>query len=1020
MSGTSKTINLGGQVLIETNQFKGKASTSTNPGIPVEPEYWLANGPGTYTYFGNQSIISNVGFLIWDGSLWSKYEFEVDVVRIEEILADLNTLNTHNKTQGLTEAERIEYTRVRLKEYGCTDYNFNAPLSTAGDWWKKGWLTAAHIRSAKVIDKVGIFIAGDVQNPDTVPFSGNLLVKIWKNGVLVTEKTVDNTALNLKKPYTTIRNAEMLIDLDNTLNLAVDDILIVGYQHSGAEKLALFYFATEASTTEDLGILSCDSSNTAGWLAGLTAPTAPSATTFYIPFRAYEVRYENKKISDNETAITLKAKSSDVIKMISALMKNGVETYTEENRIIVPSTNVWVASDAFECKYFGVFLKGISKKIFDQVGIYLVRDFFNDHQFTDGITVKIFYDGLLVKSHVIAFTELAPYNSLTSSSPKASFEYKIPLDFPVELDIDKILFVGYECNAATDRISMLFQMNETPSDTAEWTRNYSIGGNTANTIINLEEQPSTPGSSAFFMPISVYYRRFAPAESKEDLDLLLPKKIYTVFNDQLGTGDNDLLGVRMHSIPVFIDSLIEGISEELDVDFDASGKEKIQVYAPEMTTDILSENKSFDFGNSAKYNDGSVTFIQKSVKESIGKDFTPKIMCIGDSVTSGYLAGVGVPSGMPSQYWAVIKEQFEQAKIDSGDDAGHHKCILVGHYSSCPWTMVYGGQTRSLKPFAEGYGGWSTPSHLYWSRNWAVRTQGLWDMLGLGDGTGTDYVNSAPQNLLMFTTPEGKNAPIDTTIFRTWLNTELTGAATNYAEAVALLDAKEADPENPFYDKTTALAVDVAFSISAYLARYKTLANDGTTRLLVGSTAGTKVTDADAYDVCLPTHFVLSHSHNDGDVAWFATNLRKWTDAIKAEYTAQSWGDVFIGISVIRFTGTYYPSRYPMFDKNSISLWNHVGAGYNNYRKVIDEFWVSDANEDSEKIYILPSLNVQPPAWSTPFRKIQSPEFDLLANEEFQFRVIDGAGPTWHPNGFAHRAWGLEMYAWIRYTLSLM
>ena len=74
----------------------------------------------------------------------------------------------------------------------------------------------------------------------------------------------------------------------------------------------------------------------------------------------------------------------------------------------------------------------------------------------------------------------------------------------------------------------------------------------------------------------------------------------------------------------------------------------------------------------------------------------------------------------------------------------------------------------------------------------------------------------------------------------------------------------------------------VAFSITSYINRYKTIANDGITRLTVGSTAGTKVTDVNAYDVCVPTHIIIQHSHNDGDVSWYADNIRKWTDKIKS------------------------------------------------------------------------------------------------------------------------------------------
>ena len=371
----------------------------------------------------------------------------------------------------------------------------------------------------------------------------------------------------------------------------------------------------------------------------------------------------------------------------------------------------------------------------------------------------------------------------------------------------------------------------------------------------------------------------------------------------------------------------------------------------------------------------------------------------------------------PAQYWAVIKNEFEKAKIDAGDV--NHNCLMVGQFSINSWNLTYGGITsRPLKAMAEGRGGWNMTTHLMWSMNWATRGQGLWDLLGLGDGSGSDFIEGDRETLM--TTPEGKYSPINTAAFIAYINSELGASETTYAGAVALLDALEADPVNQFYDKATAVATDHAFSMKAYQDRYKTLASDGTTRLIVGSTAGTKVTTATDWDVCVPTHIILQHSHNDGDVAWVASNYRIMTDAIKAEYTAQGWGTVNIAISIIGHTGTYYPKRYPMFDRASVSLWSHApSVGINNYEKVVNEFWVDDANEDTERIFILPSLQIQPPAWSTPFRRLPTPEFDITGIIEHNYLVIDGAGPDWHPNAIAHRVWGLEIYAWIRYTLSL-
>ena len=87
MSGTSKTINLGGQVLFESNQFKGVALTSTNPGSPNDPEYWFAGEAGTYTHFNGLVVSGQVAFLIWNGSAWSKYETGISLVDYMQLSA---------------------------------------------------------------------------------------------------------------------------------------------------------------------------------------------------------------------------------------------------------------------------------------------------------------------------------------------------------------------------------------------------------------------------------------------------------------------------------------------------------------------------------------------------------------------------------------------------------------------------------------------------------------------------------------------------------------------------------------------------------------------------------------------------------------------------------------------------------------------------------------------------------------------------------------------------------------------
>ena len=132
---------------------------------------------------------------------------------------------------------------------------------------------------------------------------------------------------------------------------------------------------------------------------------------------------------------------------------------------------------------------------------------------------------------------------------------------------------------------------------------------------------------------------------------------------------------------------------------------------------------------------------------------------------------------------------------------------MVGQRSTNSWNLSYKTvSNRVMKTWAEGFGGWNSSVHLYYSRNWESlpNSQGFFDLLGLGNGTGTDYTGSSEQKLAIATTPEGFYAPKDTAAFLTYINAQLGTSYANYAEAVSGLNALEADPTNPFYDKTTA------------------------------------------------------------------------------------------------------------------------------------------------------------------------------------------------------------------------
>lgn len=208
---------------------------------------------------------------------------------------------------------------------------------------------------------------------------------------------------------------------------------------------------------------------------------------------------------------------------------------------------------------------------------------------------------------------------------------------------------------------------------------------------------------------------------------------------------------------------------------------------------------------------------------------------------------------------------------------------------------------------------------------------------------------------------------------------------------------------NYFYDSAK---TGVKFSLSKYLSNYKTLADDGVTRLQVGSTAGTLVTDVNAYDVCTPTHVVIQLGFNDAEVD-FITNLQLMINSIKSEYP-----DMIIIVSTIDAAGTYFPYLYPQFDSASVNM---LGDGL--HAKMFNLTLAAKALENiGNKIYYCPNYFIQPTAWGVAFRDVDFPE--NIANPIFPFKKAHGAGNNYHPNTYAHVAWGYQLYALIKYTLA--
>ena len=221
--------------------------------------------------------------------------------------------------------------------------------------------------------------------------------------------------------------------------------------------------------------------------------------------------------------------------------------------------------------------------------------------------------------------------------------------------------------------------------------------------------------------------------------------------------------------------------------------------------------------------------------------------------------------------------------------------------------------------------------------------------------------------------------------------------------------------ENYFYDGNKVWSgnyanelnnAGVKFSLSSYLSKYKTLADDGVTRLVVGQTAGTAITDIYECDVCTPNVIVIQLSHNNNNNE-FSQNMPLLIKAIRNEYP-----NIPILLSLIDETGTYNVERYPEFDYESLLF----GGLHTNIWKDIDTCKILAAQ--FEKVHFCPSNFIQPTAYSVATRQVNKAQSLIEMQPDFVLGNETGAGPALHPSGYAHAAWAYQMLAMIKWILN--
>lgn len=457
-------------------------------------------------------------------------------------------------------------------------------------------------------------------------------------------------------------------------------------------------------------------------------------------------------------------------------------------------------------------------------------------------------------------------------------------------------------------------------------------------------------------------------------DIVVPPVVYTVAND-IDTS-------RQNSACLYIDHMLKPADVDSSTCFTATGTDKLPVVS-DMAYDA-SNNLVINGGNNVSsvtktvsiksngfvYDDK--TFTHRSTKASVGKSNLIATLFIGDSNLHGVGAGAFDVTGVGFPAFVYVREMFEKDKVDGGNNANEYNFRSIGVSSKYTLPFNYKTVTSSIKVSAQGNAGWSLADIMHYATH-RDPSQATYDLLGLGNGTHTDYTGSLSQK---------------------------------YAMALANETNATATPDNPFFDNSK--SGDNKFSIAKFLERYRTCDDSGNKLALGAPTLGTKITQQsqiDEMDVFTPTHIFIMHGRNDNAFNTqnaFTTNMQRFITAAKAELPNVK---ILIGITPDLNT-TYFPERYPYIPgtikRTDGTTWRSWASN------IITNF----GNMEANKVFLVPMYFVQPTAEGATLQNISEPGGTPIYRPVApQFGSHLGAG--------AQKAVAYQLYSALKYTASL-
>lgn len=674
---------------------------------------------------------------------------------------------------------------------------------------------------------------------------------------------------------------------------------------------------------------------------------------------------------------------------------------------------------------------GRSTKTVNQIGTFWWKRANNGPINTDGrIQFLLERAGVttIVMDKIIPAAELQRFN-LASFTDYRVVELVTDLPAPLTIQENDKLFICQSLGAGMYPI----YSEANPTAAGEWvnpaTGNYyrqwqtSVPG-TFTTI------PTLPSLDNGYNPIHFYFNTLTEYSGLQDFDNRISALEQGTFQGALDFSfvapgnlfvmNTPTFSDRKEAVQLFLQRFIRE-KKEITIDgrpfFTLINKDAVQ------TANVVQDALTFKLGGGA-YVSKDVTINRVSVARSVMADKFPKVKFVMDSITADRLFGGKFIGG--GAIWSMAKEIAEKNRADNNNVGYDYLCVGSNNginNGAGTGTIQYTpkgqtvSQTLTLRGWAYGFGGWATPTFLRHPLRLWVTPAGGWDLLGLSRDNGA-YTGTLAQKKLINATNYGAIAPVISANSYELLRSEnqLTpnlGAWTGASDQIAQVEAwingiatgTRAAPNGYFDINKTG---SNRFSIDKYLNQYRTLANDGVTRLVAGSTAGSRITNVNAFDVCEFTHWIQGTGENDhlfhNDYVQIANDIMELANEVRAQRP-----NVIVGILSTDNPGSMFPDRTPdYYGKYAQAAHN---AKYDFHAELLTRFGNLAAQKAAGIYYVPTWYTMTPLSHSNPSIQIDEGKpsgFLQIANDD-----------TNHPGALGNRTGGQTLYNFIAATYAI-